>query len=158
MLYQSQIVAVDESYFFSFWATGSFVFLKILCWFVVGLHVAGLHAMMMPCGCNSLLVVSEIVLMFGSVIFCIHCLSCAVKYPSVLAYAVDWMVRHFLIHVCGYPVCWRVLYRQSVSFYWPTGLLQCACANLNNILIQFLLCELGVTFILEHLVSVIIFW
>lgn len=49
--------------FFSCWAIGSFNLLKMF-W----LALVGFFAMVIPCGCTSLLVVLEMFLMYGSVI------------------------------------------------------------------------------------------
>lgn len=57
----------------SSWAAGSFGLLKMF-WTAS----IGLCAMMIACGYNSLLAVSEMFLMYGSIIFFLACVCCTI--------------------------------------------------------------------------------
>lgn len=107
---------VFKTYVFSSWATASFSLQEML-WRVL----IGLCAMVMPCACN-------ICWLFLRCFYCQCYPFCSFCWLCL----VSWEVSPFFTKLHGYPFFWNMWYRQFVSFFWYSGLLQCVCTYLNN--------------------------
>lgn len=65
------------------------------------LILVGLCTMVMLCGCHIMVVVSEVFLIYGNFVL----------FVAYVAGAVMGLVgKHFLLKLCEYPFCWKMLY------------------------------------------------